>query len=1612
MTSSSSVFQVEYSTIRNKSLQSNHPNHAEESQKITKKIQNALGKQTQSPLLSRSQNPVDLREKLIISDLKNFNFKLAKKGKKGGGLVVRDICLTDDQQGLVQKVNNKSYDVPTEFWPETKTEYNEKVSNKDLKNKTLPWTGNALSNFEYRIAFCRNLSTNSRSQDSAFYFANNQEWNKAKNFFKVFSILDSPQNKTDAKSILMNLSKNLKSQIFSNLQKLLSIRANQIREEHAKLKQSRILDSQFLNNLDKSLVHRLGQRWMERVNGIVYSNEQKRIEEERLEKIRQSVENSPLIMALNSKMSYSLLNSWKHQAELAAQIKKEDINIVFNILEITAKITQPILKIGITVGQDFPGLIKINGVSVYKRKLEYTLKCKYDQVKSYDIYRWKLFSEGAQFSETQRGLLQKHNSMITNELNDGQFCIQFDSFELEYLDSVEIKMMLFNETETLKGYHYASLRDFYTAGQHGNNIWFSMKLNHLENTKFPLINVRVKSQPSKNVPNQQLSLMNSQLVDAFFDYSFKFPQLTPKHARILDLCPISWNISDEKIGNLRNQRQYTEYIKRVIRKLSKHYYKESSKQLARLKKSTYLWADLQDNILHYQTSSKTKGSVYLTGENLQNALETNRMDFESKNPPILSYLFKRDLWEVKPEWRPFYNDLKLLFKKGIPAQQRTHLWSEIGKTVFFLDLTEKHFKDQTSDIMVEDVQTKSKRIYLELKEEALKIYTETYQELEDDIEYLKRVSNTKKLTLEGHLRNICKTFVYWSRIINDSSSNDCHYTAVYSRSILVLCQGLLTCQNCSYLDGGSINEEHHIFWLLISLTNYVLASYYVINEQNSQGGPHEINLKVINQQTKPIKSSLTDSPLLCNSVSGIRSDLLLLRILLSANEKELFNKFHEFGTPLEFYFADHILTLFYNLFNPGLAFRIWDIIFFEGTSFNKVKTNRLIVSILYAFIKQCKEQLLEAKKSSDFKMVFELNGKFLTKYGDFIKEIYNVYDTFFATDSVSWSEGGIKSIFKIQCLNVTDSLKVGDAEKQLGEFEKTLAKHYIPIQEQNKTLHKIMKTKEGLSYPRLQKMIQALHAGFGDEKTDLKKSFSRGKITSLHVKVHSIKTPYDQNAKLKLYVGYGSQSETKEDIKPLKANFEVEISLKENDYTSQFIAIQVFDCQQFPERKILSSKVDIRGFPLNTVAKLVIKLDEENSEILNHTGSEAEISILLDAIEPQTQNPKDSRFGNPFILAELQSDEKMFKKINMEKTSLPKAVGGNTIHLQEYAKYSIFSRNKHQWKEKFALTLDEFQMIMKEVDSSWTTHNSAELSQIYSAFVNANINKKFYLINFFVLLILNGKCSLSEKYDLIFSFIAGFDHTFETKTGGSLPSYVMKSLLDDIYEMFMIYIPLNELENMVDLEIKGHTCSIKKLSISGNFSIKVNYPRSILNKLSNFTQVYYNCRELHLYNPEVLKLLKEVYEKSLVAHPNHLLTQRNEIQITYHTNGISHKTVIPIDQNWNIIDDVYDIPLSQSIQSKLLYVSKDIIALQHTPYSISKNEFIRVMQKMPLINFFNSFEQIQALPEALPNLKEAQLIVKIGGNSPVFDQVFPRISEGKQTNHIEKKIEKKRKGLL
>jgi len=58
----------------------------------------------------------------------------------------------------------------------------------------------------------------------------------------------------------------------------------------------------------------------------------------------------------------------------------------------------------------------------------------------------------------------------------------------------------------------------------------------------------------------------------------------------------------------------------------------------------------------------------------------------------------------------------------------------------------------------------------------------------------------------------------------------------------------------------------------------------------------------------------------------------MLRKIIRQNLPEIFEKFIEFNLPFEYYFAEKLLSMFACFFNTEMTFRIWDLIFLEGSS--------------------------------------------------------------------------------------------------------------------------------------------------------------------------------------------------------------------------------------------------------------------------------------------------------------------------------------------------------------------------------------------------------------------------------------------------------------------------------------------------------------------------------------------------------------------------------------------------------------------------------------------------------------------------------------------------------
>lgn len=172
----------------------------------------------------------------------------------------------------------------------------------------------------------------------------------------------------------------------------------------------------------------------------------------------------------------------------------------------------------------------------------------------------------------------------------------------------------------------------------------------------------------------------------------------------------------------------------------------------------------------------------------------------------------------------------------------------------------------------------------------------------------------------------------------------------------------------------------------------------------------------------------------------------------------------------------------------------------------------------------------------------------------------------------------------------------------------------------------------------------------------------------------------------------------------------------------------------------------------------------------------------------------------------------------------------------------------------------------------------------------------------------------------------------------------------------MIYIPQNDLENMVDLIFIQDLPVVTKIIVNGNFGTQISAPVQVLNDFANFMQLCTHKKEILFFDQNLLDVLRQSFSDNLDPKFLQVITsQYNTLEIFYVTNGGNHVMKIKLDHNWKIIDDPN------------LSSSKYILGLNQLSQNFQENNFIEALQKLPLFNYLSSIEN-NSISSTLVNL--------------------------------------------
>ena len=298
------------------------------------------------------------------------------------------------------------------------------------------------------------------------------------------------------------------------------------------------------------------------------------------------------------------------------------------------------------------------------------VNCKIYEPKGLGVEVWKLINRRPDFDTDQNP--QVFNPAVQQ---DEPFLVKFDGFLREYLDNAEIKITIYDQADATLAYHYVSLRHLYLASKKGHDVWLCMTLKEQNGSKFPLLHLKVKSHFSEKL-HRLPTIIKEQPVydkdfieDSFFSYKFKMPLITPKQTHILECLPKDWGVLDEATKSLLRNNEFGKYIQRIKYNLFRNYHQNTSRQLARLKHSAYTWAELQDELAAYEPpQTQDKSQIWISEDYIKNLTTPKKPQFGDEDinagadhsgaaangtefSGVISYLFKRDKWESKEEWK-------------------------------------------------------------------------------------------------------------------------------------------------------------------------------------------------------------------------------------------------------------------------------------------------------------------------------------------------------------------------------------------------------------------------------------------------------------------------------------------------------------------------------------------------------------------------------------------------------------------------------------------------------------------------------------------------------------------------------------------------------------------------------------------------------------------------------------------------------------------------------------------------------------------------------------------------------------------------------------------------
>ena len=501
-------------------------------------------------------------------------------------------------------------------------------------------------------------------------------------------------------------------------------------------------------------------------------------------------------------------------------------------------------------------------------------------------------------------------------------------------------------------------------------------------------------------------------------------------------------------------------------------------------------------------------------------------------------------------------------------------------------------------------------------------------------------------------------------------------------------------------------------------------------------------------------------------------------------------------------------------------------------------------------------------------------------------------------------------------------------------------------------------------------------------QNEIRSNFPLEFNTSCYVN-HYLQIPYNKKFSHEIVIRIMKEIEREIPVKSLQSSV-IKDSQSRNSETQQMKIEKI-------EVIVKETTINLDSLFVNYLQKGIAKLDiSQNSDEkrdYNLTTSELEYSIVLSTDEKLEFNENSFR-NNAKILAQalpkplfkLEAFEKI-KEVNLEKFHekfLKSLI--NVLGLSHISNAS-FAINPNEWRKNSKITYEEFRQTLKE--AKFIEGVPLDYFALYNAIMNANRDKTFYFSDFLILLIIFSHTTPKQKALLFYDVLLLFDDTRDLCNGVSI--LTVKSMISYLYEVFMLSIPHHQIDNIIEFLNDGFVSGVLSAKLDYKTADKSAMTMDFTNTLihiSNYLHYYYNTKQIFLGDPQKLTLLKEVLENlnQETAEIMEFLPENDllRLNVKYRIKGLKHKLQILFDKNWEIkrklvLDpEVNELriqtPERYKVVETLLLQNENVIPLGNMDSFLTKNQFILLFEKLPMMNYFLSFSILENNEVRLPQI--------------------------------------------